>query len=166
VQISRLPELRLLDAAHIMMDAEQQLGQPVVTNGLPPENSPRRLRCQFDRHRHGFPYPPLRGAARTLELHEGTFLELGLQAMAGALIQLPRRTKDYPDRERLTLRFEEVEEIGIGINRSRQNPPAGAKSWRPFNDPLAYQTRTLDWPWSCPSIAMCACENLSDHPGD
>jgi putative restriction endonuclease len=33
--ISRLPEPRLLDAAHIVVDADEQLGQPIVTNGLP-----------------------------------------------------------------------------------------------------------------------------------
>jgi putative restriction endonuclease len=33
--ISRLPEPRLLDAAHIVMDADEQLGQPIVSNGLP-----------------------------------------------------------------------------------------------------------------------------------
>jgi len=29
------PEPRLLDAAHIVMDADEQLGQPIVSNGLP-----------------------------------------------------------------------------------------------------------------------------------
>ena len=33
--ISRLPEPRLLDAAHIVRDADEQLGQPIVSNGLP-----------------------------------------------------------------------------------------------------------------------------------
>ena len=33
--ISHLPEPRLLDAAHIVVDADEQLGQPIVTNGLP-----------------------------------------------------------------------------------------------------------------------------------
>jgi putative restriction endonuclease len=33
--ISHLPEPRLLDAAHIVMDADEQLGQPVMSNGLP-----------------------------------------------------------------------------------------------------------------------------------
>src|SRR5712671_7513601 len=33
--ISHLPESRLLDAAHIIMDADEQLGQPIVSNGLP-----------------------------------------------------------------------------------------------------------------------------------
>lgn len=32
--ISRLPEPRLLDAAHIMVDAHEELGQPVVPNGM------------------------------------------------------------------------------------------------------------------------------------
>jgi putative restriction endonuclease len=33
--ISHLPEPRFLDAAHIVMDADEQLGQPIVSNGLP-----------------------------------------------------------------------------------------------------------------------------------
>jgi putative restriction endonuclease len=33
--ISGLPEPRLLDAARIVVDAHEQLGQPIVTNGLP-----------------------------------------------------------------------------------------------------------------------------------
>jgi putative restriction endonuclease len=33
--ISHLPEPRLLDAAHIIMDADEQLGQPIVSNDLP-----------------------------------------------------------------------------------------------------------------------------------
>jgi putative restriction endonuclease len=42
-----------------------------------------------------------------LELRDGPMLEPGLKAMAGALIQLPRRTDNYPDRKRLAVRFEE-----------------------------------------------------------
>ena len=33
--ISGLPEPRLIDAAHIMADAHEELGQPIVQNGLP-----------------------------------------------------------------------------------------------------------------------------------
>ena len=33
--LSGLPEKRLLDAAHIIPDANEQLGQPIVPNGLP-----------------------------------------------------------------------------------------------------------------------------------
>ena len=32
---SHLPEPRLLDAARIFMDADEQVGQPVISNGLP-----------------------------------------------------------------------------------------------------------------------------------
>jgi putative restriction endonuclease len=44
---------------------------------------------------------------RLVEIHDGPFLELGLKGIVGQVIQLPRRTEDYPDRERLALRFEE-----------------------------------------------------------
>jgi putative restriction endonuclease len=33
--ILHLPELRLLDAAHIVMDADDELVQPIIPNGLP-----------------------------------------------------------------------------------------------------------------------------------
>jgi putative restriction endonuclease len=33
--ISRLPELMLLDAAHIVEDKHELLGQPVIPNGVP-----------------------------------------------------------------------------------------------------------------------------------
>jgi len=41
--ISHLPAPRLPDVAHIIMDAEEQLGQPIVSNGLPLTS---RLRSQ------------------------------------------------------------------------------------------------------------------------
>jgi putative restriction endonuclease len=78
------------------------LGQPVVTNGLP--LSKIHHGAFGDRHRPGFPHPPLRGL---LELHDGLSLELRLKAMAGALIKLPRRTEGDRNSERLALRFEE-----------------------------------------------------------
>lgn len=33
--VSGLPEQQLLDAAHIAADADERLGQPIITNGLP-----------------------------------------------------------------------------------------------------------------------------------
>ena len=44
---------------------------------------------------------------RLLEIHDGPFLELGLKGIVGQEIQLPRRSKDRPDRDRLALRFEQ-----------------------------------------------------------
>jgi len=49
---------------------------------------------------------------RLLELHDGPFLELGLKKIAGELIRLSRRTADYPDRDRLALRFEQFKRAG------------------------------------------------------
>ena len=42
---------------------------------------------------------------RLLEIHDGPFLELGLKGIAGRVIQLPRRSEDRPDPDRLALRF-------------------------------------------------------------
>src|ERR1700740_3732915 len=50
---------------------------------------------------------------RLLEIHDEPFLELGLKEIVGQVIQLPRRSEDRPDRDRLGLRFEQFNEIGI-----------------------------------------------------
>jgi putative restriction endonuclease len=103
--ISRLPEPRLLDAAHIVMDADEQLGQPIVSNGLPLS---KIHHAAFDAKLIGID-PDLRihVSDGLLELHDGPFLEQGLKSMDGRLISLPRRPEDYPDRDRLAGRFEE-----------------------------------------------------------
>jgi putative restriction endonuclease len=103
--ISRLPELRFLDAAHIVVDGHEQLGQPVVTNGLPLS---KIHHAPFDAQLIGIdPDFRIHVSDRLLDLHDGPFLEQGLTAMAGRLIRLPRRKEDYPDKERLALRFEQ-----------------------------------------------------------
>jgi len=103
--ISHLPEPRLLDAAHIVMDADEQLGQPIVTNGLPLS---KIHHAAFDADLIGIdPDFRIHLSDRLLELHDGPFLEQGLKTMAGRLIRLPRRTDDYPERERLALRFDQ-----------------------------------------------------------
>src|SRR5258706_16115553 len=103
--ISHLPEPRLLDAAHIVMDADEQLGQPVISNDLP---LTKLHHAAFDAHLIGIdPDYRIHVSDRLLEIHDGPFLELGLKGIVGQVIQLPRRTEDYPDRERLALRVEE-----------------------------------------------------------
>lgn len=103
--ISHLPERRLLDAAHIVMDADEQLGQPVIPNGL---LLTKIRHAAFDAHLIGIdPDFCIHVSDRLLEIHDGPFLELGLKRIAGQLIQLPRRSEDYPDRNRLALRFEQ-----------------------------------------------------------
>jgi putative restriction endonuclease len=73
--ISHLPEPRLLDAAHIVMDADEQLGQPVVSNGLP---LTKIHHAAFDAHLIGIdPDLPIHVSDRLLEIHDGPFLEPG-----------------------------------------------------------------------------------------
>jgi putative restriction endonuclease len=103
--ISHLPEPRLLDAAHIIMDADEQLGQPVISNGLP---LTKLHYAAFDANLIGIDTDfRIHVSDRLLEIHDGPFLELGLKGIAGQLIELPRRSVDRPDRDRLALRFEE-----------------------------------------------------------
>jgi len=100
-----LPEPRLLDAAHIIVDTDVELGQPVVSNGLPLS---KIHHAAFDAHLIGIdPDFRIYVADLLLEIHDGPFLELGLKTIRGERIALPRRRADYPDRDRLALRFEQ-----------------------------------------------------------
>src|SRR6185436_13083313 len=75
--ISHLPEPRLLDAAHIVMDADEQYGQLVVSNGLP---LTKIHHAAFDANLIGIdPDYRIHVSDRLLEIHDGPFLELGLK---------------------------------------------------------------------------------------
>ena len=103
--ISHLPEPRLLDAAHIVMDADEQLGQSIVSNGL---SLTKIHHAAFDAHLIGIdPDYRIHVSDRLLEIHDGPFLELGLKGIAGTLIDRLRRPEDRPDRDRSAIRFEE-----------------------------------------------------------
>jgi putative restriction endonuclease len=105
--IFHLPEPRLLDAAHIVVDADEQLGQPIVSNGLP---LTKIHHAAFDANLIGVdPDFRVHVSDRLLEIHDGPFLELGLKQIDGTSIRLPQRAEDRPDRGRLTLRFEQFE---------------------------------------------------------
>jgi putative restriction endonuclease len=85
------------------MDADEQFGQPIVSNGLP---LTKIHHAAFDAHLIGIdPNFRIHVSDRLLEIHDGPFLEL--KGIVGQAIQLPRRNEDRPDRERLALRFEE-----------------------------------------------------------
>ena len=102
--LSGLPEQRLLDAAHIISDKDERLGQPVVSNGLPLS---KIHHAAFDAHLIGIdPDYRLHVSGRLLELHDGPMLE-ALKQLEGGAIHLPARAKDYPDRDRLALRYEQ-----------------------------------------------------------
>jgi putative restriction endonuclease len=103
--ISKLPEPRLLDAAHIIVDRHEQFGQPIISNGLP---LTKIHHAAFDANLIGVdPDFRIHVADRLLEIHDGPFLELGLKRIDGTLIEMPHRLADRPDRNRLALRFEQ-----------------------------------------------------------
>jgi putative restriction endonuclease len=101
--VSRLPEPLLLDAAHIVEDNDEQLGQPVVPNGIPLS---KIHHAAFDAHLIGIdPDYRLHVSERLLIQRDGPMLE-ALKHLNGGSIHLPSRIKDRPDRGRLAMRFE------------------------------------------------------------
>src|ERR1700732_1992290 len=103
--ISKLPEPRLLDAAHIIVDQHEQLGQPIISNGLP---LTKIHHAAFDTNLIGIdPDFRIHVAPALLSMNDGPLFEHGIKAMAGNLIHFPTRTIDYPDRDRLAERFAE-----------------------------------------------------------
>jgi putative restriction endonuclease len=101
--LSGLPESLLLDAAHIVADKDERLGQPVVPNGIPLS---KIHHAAFDAHLIGIdPDYKLHVSERLLRLNDGPMLE-ALKRLNGGTIHLPHRDKDYPDRDRLALRFD------------------------------------------------------------
>lgn len=101
--LSGLPEPLLLDAAHIIEDKDERLGQPVVPNGLPLS---KIHHAAFDAHLIGIdPDYRLHVSRRLLEQRDGPMLE-ALKQLNGQLIHLPGRNKDRPDRDRLAARFD------------------------------------------------------------
>lgn len=101
--LSGLPEALLLDAAHIISDRDEQLGQPVVPNGIPLS---KIHHAAFDAHLIGIDADyKLHVADRLLRQNDGPMLE-ALKRLNGGSIHLPSRVKDRPDRDRLAQRYE------------------------------------------------------------
>jgi putative restriction endonuclease len=102
--ISGLPEPRLLDAAHIVADQDEDLGQPIVSNGLP---LTKFHHAAFDANLIGIdPDFRIHVSDDLLSINDGPMFEHGIKAIAGKTIRLPQRRIDYPDRDRLAARFE------------------------------------------------------------
>ncbi len=100
--LSGLPEQRLLDAAHIVSDKNEKLGQPIVPNGLPLS---KIHHAAFDAHLIGIdPDYGLHVSDRLLDQNDGPILE-SLKRLDGEKLHLPNRDKDRPDRDRLAIRF-------------------------------------------------------------
>jgi len=102
--ISRLPERRLLDAAHIIADGDEMLGQPLVANGLPLS---KVHHAAFDANLIGIdPDYRIHVSDELFAMNDGPMLEQGIKAMRGKTLLMPERRVDRPDRDRLAARFE------------------------------------------------------------
>lgn len=100
--LSGLPEPLLLDAAHIIADGHEHLGQPVVTNGIPLS---KLHHAAFDAHLIGIdPDFCMHVSGRLLNQNDGPMMD-ALKGLNGLKIRLPHRAKDHPDRDRLAQRF-------------------------------------------------------------
>lgn len=106
--LSGLPEPLLLDAAHIVADSDELLGQPVVSNGVPLS---KIHHAAFDAHLIGIdPDYRLHVSDRLLSKQDGPMLE-ALKRLNGGALHLPSRAKDCPDRDRLAVRFERFKSL-------------------------------------------------------
>jgi putative restriction endonuclease len=106
--LSRLPEPMLLDAAHIISDANEMSGQPIIQNGIPLS---KIHHAAFDAHLIGIDADyRLHISDRLLGLNDGPILE-ALKQLNGQPIHLPARKIDYPDRDRLAARFEKYKAV-------------------------------------------------------
>ena len=93
---------RLLDAAHIIGDADDE-GAPVVTNGL---SLCKIHHAAYDADLMGIsPDFGVRINAEVLAERDGPMLTHGLQEMEGRQLLLPDRRTSWPDRDRLAERF-------------------------------------------------------------
>jgi putative restriction endonuclease len=105
--LSGLRESILLDAAHIIEDKNEPLGQPVVQNGIP---LAKTHHAAFDAHLIGIdPDFRIHIADRILDQRDGPTLE-AMKKLHENRIYLPSRGRDHPDRDRLAMRFEAFRE--------------------------------------------------------
>jgi putative restriction endonuclease len=96
---------RLLDAAHIIGDADKLYGIPVVENGL---SMCKIHHAAYDANLLGIsPDYVVRINGDLMDEVDGPMLLHGLQEMDGRAINLPKRHADRPSKERLAVRFQE-----------------------------------------------------------
>jgi putative restriction endonuclease len=106
--LSRLPEALLLDAAHIVPDADERLGHPVVQNGIPLS---KIHHAAFDAHLIGIDADYRLHVSERLRVQtDGPMLD-ALKRLHGNVIHLPNRMRDRPDRDRLAQRFERFKSV-------------------------------------------------------
>jgi len=106
--LSGLPAPDLLDAAHIIADRDELMGQPVIPNGLALS---KLHHAAFDTHLIGIdPDYRVHVSDRLMTLKDGPQLE-ALKELDGGMIVRPGRQRDCPDRERLAVRFERFRSV-------------------------------------------------------
>jgi putative restriction endonuclease len=98
----RLQHTELLDAAHIIPDSEED-GLPIVQNGL---SLCKIHHAAYDRNIIGIT-PDFEIKLRPDILHEidGPMLKYGLQSLEGSKLELPKKKSEYPDQNRLEIRY-------------------------------------------------------------
>lgn len=101
--LCRLKHRELLDAAHIIPDADP-LGEPLITNGL---SLCKIHHAAFDSNILGIrPDFSVEIRSDILKERDGPMLKHGLQGLHDSMITLPRDNAHKPDRERLERRYE------------------------------------------------------------
>jgi putative restriction endonuclease len=94
---------------HIMADAHELPGQPVIANGIALS---KMHHAAFDNHLMGIdPDGRVHVSERLLMLHDGPLLEQSPKAIAGTTMRLPRSHEHHPDRDRLATRLEQFERV-------------------------------------------------------
>jgi putative restriction endonuclease len=100
--LCNLQHIELLDAAHIIADSELK-GEPIVPNGLA---LCKIHHAAYDSDLIGIsPDYLVKIRGDVLEEIDGPMLKYGLQAMEGNKIRIPKNKSDYPDRDRLDIRY-------------------------------------------------------------
>ena len=101
--LSGLGEQRLLDAAHIVSDTDELLGQPVVVNGLPMS---KLHHAAFDAVLIGIdPDFRVHVSERLRHQRDGPMLE-AMKQLQDRRLHLPADPGNHPDRNRLAERYE------------------------------------------------------------
>lgn len=107
--LCRLKHTELLDAAHIIGDKEDT-GEPIIQNGL---SLCKIHHAAFDKNIIGInPDYQIKVRKDILSEIDGPMLKYGIQFLDNNQIILPKNKKNWPDRERLEVRFGEFLRAG------------------------------------------------------
>jgi putative restriction endonuclease len=101
--LCKLRHTELLDAAHIIGDREEN-GEPIIQNGL---SLCKIHHAAFDNYIIGItPDFQVKVRKDILEEIDGPMLKFGLQSLNNNKIILPNNKSEWPDRERLKMRYD------------------------------------------------------------